>query len=295
MCWPISKVSLTARKTKPCQSGPGSRALVPEGALVLPNPHGTAARAGHRSPAKSNSRGASPSWLIMLPGPPRELRPMFTDAVVAVCCGDAGPSENSFICRTFADDRQLANQWSRKKIRSPLEALVAAGLDLGYCGAAPVRWMFVWPRARSRGRKGGGSRPERVVREQLRGYIYGLDDEELESVLVRNAYGTKGNAGAGRVMHRRRPIANRLTNVPGASAVFLAGPRDVQQCRQGKVPGGYGRGRWRSMARVSGPVSPRNGRGAQGGRPGRITRCPLLELPAQAAARPPSQWGHGFS
>ncbi|MCB1128677.1 MAG: competence/damage-inducible protein A, partial [Verrucomicrobiae bacterium] len=52
------------------------QAQVPREATVLPNGHGTA-------PGLVIPVGAGPeAWLIMLPGPPRELHPMFLDQVV---------------------------------------------------------------------------------------------------------------------------------------------------------------------------------------------------------------------
>src|SRR4051812_5312406 len=51
------------------------QALVPEGAISLANPPGTApGLALHLNPNLFNQKGEA-AWLIMLPGPPRELRP----------------------------------------------------------------------------------------------------------------------------------------------------------------------------------------------------------------------------
>ena len=66
--------------------------MVPEGALVLPNPNGTAP--GLAMQAKPHQ------WLVMLPGPPRELRPMFTDAVVPLLHREL-PLGKQFVCRTL--------------------------------------------------------------------------------------------------------------------------------------------------------------------------------------------------
>ena len=55
------------------------QALVPEGALVLANPHGTApGLAIEVRPNPFRPHGET-SWLVMLPGPPRELHPMFDE------------------------------------------------------------------------------------------------------------------------------------------------------------------------------------------------------------------------
>src|SRR3954454_17147261 len=76
------------------------QALVPEGATVLPNPHGTApglAIQVNPNPYRAEGR---PGWIIMLPGPPRELRPMFNDTV-APLLRTILPLESGFACRTL--------------------------------------------------------------------------------------------------------------------------------------------------------------------------------------------------
>src|SRR5262249_37100932 len=76
------------------------QAQVPDGALVLPNPHGTApGLAMEVRPNPFNAENRT-SWLVMLPGPPRELRPMFTDHVLPLL-RRALPLDDTFICRTL--------------------------------------------------------------------------------------------------------------------------------------------------------------------------------------------------
>ena len=69
--------------------------FVPEGASVLLNFHGTAPGLAMcvEPPA------ASKKWLVMLPGSPRELRPMFDDAVVPLLKREFAPEK--FVCRTL--------------------------------------------------------------------------------------------------------------------------------------------------------------------------------------------------
>src|SRR4051812_3785011 len=75
------------------------QALVPAGATVLPNPHGTAP--GLAIEVRPNPfREGKPSWLVMLPGPPRELRPMFSETV-APLIQRLWPSDHPFVCRTL--------------------------------------------------------------------------------------------------------------------------------------------------------------------------------------------------
>src|SRR5262249_45448466 len=75
------------------------QALVPEGAIVLSNAYGTApGLAMEVRPNPFRPSGQS-SWLIMLPGPPRELRPMFRDRVVPLFRRVLSQPE-AFVCRT---------------------------------------------------------------------------------------------------------------------------------------------------------------------------------------------------
>src|SRR5262245_58104225 len=62
------------KRKRPMPVSTRVQALVPDGALVLANQHGTA-------PGLAMQFGDS-GLLIMLPGPPRELRPMFLEQVL---------------------------------------------------------------------------------------------------------------------------------------------------------------------------------------------------------------------
>jgi nicotinamide-nucleotide amidase len=212
----------TARK-RPMPPSTLVQALVPEGAIVLPNPNGTApglAMKGERAPFLSNLNSQTstpPKWLIMLPGPPRELRPMFNDAVVPLLKREL-PLADEFVCRTLRTvgigESQVAD-----RIGGKLQEGVARGLELGYCahiGAVDVRLAAPGAQALALVQKA-----ETIVRTELGKHIFGEDDETLEAVVVRLLTERKQTlalaescTGGG--------LANRLTNVPGASAVLLA-------------------------------------------------------------------------
>ncbi len=208
------------------------QALVPEGALVLANPNGTAPGLamkiedgrwemgdGKQHAPSSISELPSPKqWLVMLPGPPRELRPMFDDFVVPLLQREFPPAV-PFVCRILRTSG-LAESLVQEKIGSPLNKLEAMGLEVGYC--ARVGQVDVRLSAR-------GAEAERVVREAAAivqrtfgAQIYGFDDEEIETVVVallterRKTLALAESCTGG-------CIAHRVTNVPGASAVFLAG------------------------------------------------------------------------
>ena len=207
------------------------QALVPEGALVLANPNGTAPGLAMKiTPSEGrvirvpNQVGGSQSsplrtqWLVMLPGPPRELRPMFDNFVVPLLRREF-PLAAPFVCRTLRTGG-IAESLVQEKIAAPLGALVAAGLEIGYC----ARTGQVDVRLSARG--GNGKKivraAETVVQKILGAQIYGFDDEEMETVVVRLLTGRKKTLAMAESC-TGGCVAHRVTNVPGASSVFLGG------------------------------------------------------------------------
>jgi nicotinamide-nucleotide amidase len=157
-------------------------------------------------------------WLVMLPGPPRELRPMFDNFVVPLLRREF-PLAAPFVCRTLRTSG-IAESLVQEKIEAPLNTLAAAGLEIGYC----ARTGQVDVRLSARG--GNGKKivraAEAIVQKILGAQIYGFDDEEMETVVVRllterkKTLATAESCTGGCLSHR-------VTNVPGASAVFLGG------------------------------------------------------------------------
>ncbi|MGA2278774.1 MAG: competence/damage-inducible protein A [Verrucomicrobiota bacterium] len=212
------------------------QALVPEGALVLANPNGTAPGLamkvgsgvrGLASGKPQTSERLSPDpkaqnqdakWLVMLPGPPRELRPMF-DNFVAPLLRREFPPAAPLVCRTLRTSG-IAESRVQEKIAAPLGALAAAGLEIGYCarpGQVDVRLLA---------RGGNGKKivraAEAVVQKILGAQIYGFDDEEMETVVVRLLTERKKTLALAESC-TGGCLAHRVTNVPGASAVFPGG------------------------------------------------------------------------
>ena len=205
-------------RKRPMPERTGVQALIPEGAIVLTNPHGTApGLAIEVRPNPFRPDGKS-SWLIMLPGPPRELRPMFTDTV-APLLQRALPLESAFVCRTLRTTG-IGESVVQEKIAGSLQALVDAGLELGYCarpGQVDVRLA-----AHGAGAEEAVLAAEQIVGIQLGSHIFGHDGEELETVIVRLLTEKKQTLALAESC-TGGCIANWLTNVPGASAVLLAG------------------------------------------------------------------------
>jgi nicotinamide-nucleotide amidase len=103
---------------------------------------------------------------------------------------------------------------------APLKDLVAGGMDLGFCarvGEVDVRFVARGPEAQAT-----VAEAERRTRAVAGNYIFGVDDETLEAVLVRD-FSERGLTLALAESCTGGHIANRVTNVPGASAVLRAG------------------------------------------------------------------------
>ena len=147
--------------------------LVPESALVFLNPTGTA-------PGLAMKIDKGGKWLVMLPGPPRELRPMFDTFVVPLVKREF--ADEIFVCRTLLTTG-IGESRVQEFIEADLQPLVARGLEVGYCarpGAVDVRLTAIGLTAEKIVREG-----EAVVQKILGASIFGLDDDEIENVVVR--------------------------------------------------------------------------------------------------------------
>lgn len=207
-----------AKRNRPMPVSTRVQAMVPEGAVVLNNAHGTApGLALHLNPNPFRPDG-QPSWLVMLPGPPRELRPMFTHQV-APLLKEKLPLDADFVCRTLRTVG-IGESYLEERIAGPLKPLTEAGLELGYCahsGAVDVRFV-----GRGCGAEADVAEAARIVYSLAGEHIFGEGDDGLEQVLLRRLTEQKQTLALAESCTGGF-IANRLTNVPGASAVLLAG------------------------------------------------------------------------
>ncbi len=89
-----------AQRHRPTPPRTRVQALVPDGARVLANAHGTAPGLFMETSPNPFRPGGEKSWLVMLPGPPRELRPMFTEQLIPLLRQKL-PPPRAFACRTL--------------------------------------------------------------------------------------------------------------------------------------------------------------------------------------------------
>jgi nicotinamide-nucleotide amidase len=178
------------------------QAMVPKGMVVLPNEHGTAPGLLWEENGK---------MLVLLPGPPRELAPMYEAYVEPRLRGSAGKAVGTRILRVHGQGESFVQEKCEAKLRS-------MGVEeIGYC----ARPGEVDLRVKS-AEVGLLERAVAKLREILGEAVYAEGRETMEEVVVKLARG-KGVKLATAESCTGGLVANRITDVPGASEVFLGG------------------------------------------------------------------------
>ena len=116
-----------AQRGRPMPETTKVQAQVPEGAMVLDNPHGTAPGLALEIRPNPFRADGKTSWLVMLPGPPREMRPMFLNHALPLL-REKFPLSSVFVCRTLRTTG-MGESIIEEKIAVPLQPLVKAGLE----------------------------------------------------------------------------------------------------------------------------------------------------------------------
>lgn len=183
------------------------QAMVPQGAVVMDNPFGTAP--GLFIPAELGAVMGFHCHLFLLPGPPRELKPMMETHVeprLREWLSLGGNWSMRYLKITGVGESEIV-----ERIEKDLEAM--DGVEFGYCigkGDVDVRIA------------GGPETVERaceLVRERLGAAIISEDRRVLEEVVVaelakrRETVATAESCTGGFIAHR-------ITDVSGASTVF---------------------------------------------------------------------------
>ncbi len=194
------------------------QALVPQGGTVLPNQHGTAPGLVLEDTTNPFRPGSEGYTLIMLPGPPRELYPMF-DQQVAPLIQKKYPLTEPYRCLTLKTTG-LGESMIEEAVGSMLNPLLHDGLIIGYC----ARVGEVEVRLEARGKEAASlvSQGEQIVRQALQTHIFGIENESLEAVVIRELVQRKQTVALAESCTGGL-VAHRLTNVPGASAAVMAG------------------------------------------------------------------------
>jgi nicotinamide-nucleotide amidase len=169
------------------------QAQVPSGAEILPNENGSAS--GLYLKANLNPKIES-AHIFLLPGPPRELQPMFRQSVMPILRSIVRvppPVE-----RRFYKIAAMGESVVEEKVGQKILAISGIG-----------------PHA-------AVEEADKIVRADLGDVIFTDDDKTLEEVLVRLLAAKKQTLATAESCTGGL-LANRITNVAGASSVLLAG------------------------------------------------------------------------
>jgi nicotinamide-nucleotide amidase len=184
------------------------QALLPAGAVVVPNPLGTAP--GYRVEARGKH-------LVVLPGVPREMKPMVEDTVLPWLRALAGGG-TVHVARTFQ---------TFGLTESALDEMVAGAVDpsearLSFRASFPeisVRVVVAGPPGDAERRAEACAAR---IRERIGSFVYGEGQTTMEQV-VGELLRARGLTVALAESCTGGLVGHRLTNVPGSSAWFVGG------------------------------------------------------------------------
>lgn len=198
------------KRNKPVTEATLRQAMVPNGAEVLDNPFGTAP--GLYLPAELGQGMGLNCAIFLLPGPPRELKPMVERLVeprLLALMPEAPPRTLLYLKITGLGESDIV-----ERIQFHLECI--AGLELGYCiGRGDVDVRLSGP---AEAVMHGAA----LVRERIGDFIVSEDRRILEEVVVHELKAA-GQWVATAESCTGGAIANRITDVSGASEVFGRG------------------------------------------------------------------------
>lgn len=186
------------------------QAMMPEGATVFPNDHGTA-------PALALMREDG-RIAVLLPGPPRELEPLFEEQVVPFLRRYTDAvlvSRNLHICGMGESAVEAALPHSLFAAENPTAAL--------YCAPGEVRLRLTAKAADEETARALCQKAiEGLESTPVWGHIYGIDVASPEAALI-ELLQARGCSVATAESCTGGLVAKRLTDVAGCSAVVAGG------------------------------------------------------------------------
>jgi len=182
-----------------------SQALIPEGGVAIGNSNGT---------APGLIIGNDKTVAVLLPGPPRELRPMWTE--------EALPWLRKKFAHRLAPVHEatlhiLGVGETRVQILIEDEVKALGPVEVGYCARPGEVDLRLIAAEENLVRKASD-----LARAKLGDAIYAEGVETMEQVVVQLAK-TAGKTFATAESCTGGQVANRITNVPGSSDIFRYG------------------------------------------------------------------------
>ncbi len=186
------------------------QAMAPEGATVLPNANGTAPGLVLQI---QNPKSKIQNLILLLPGPPRELSPMFEEHALPFLRKFVGASDALAI--RILRIACLGESAIAERIGNLLDDM--QGIELGYCARPAEVDVRVLARSAATADEAAWR-----IRSVLGAFIYGEGEARLEEVIVR-LLAEKQQTLATAESCTGGFLASRITNVSGSSAVFING------------------------------------------------------------------------
>jgi nicotinamide-nucleotide amidase len=205
--WQQIQAFFAARDKQPTPNN-RQQAQVPEGALVLPNPNGTAP--GLRLDLEGKS-------LLALPGPPNELIPLLETQVMPWLLKQRGEHLSTRRLQCYGLGESAVDQ--------ALDGLVAKGDSTSLAMLAKGGYVELILSGRDADQAKADAQAdalEQGVLERLGDHIYSTDGRGLEEV-VGDLLKEEGATIAVAESCTGGRVASRLTAVPGSSAYFMGG------------------------------------------------------------------------
>ncbi len=186
------------------------QAMIPKGAVILPNPNGTACGSAIRVGGK---------MVMMLPGPPFEMEPMFVGHGTPLLRRAYGLEETlvTKTLRFFAIGESRLETELMDLLRSQSDPTMAL-----YAKTGEVELRLATKATNSSQAAKQFAPVEQKILERVGYHVYGYDDDSLETV-VASALAQRSMAVATAESCTGGLIAHKLTNIPGSSAYFGRG------------------------------------------------------------------------
>lgn len=199
------------KRARPMTENNTKQAVVPKGAYVFQNDNGTAPGICVKKDGK---------YIIMLPGPPRELEPMFENQVIPYLMSEPF-FENSAIMshniRVFG--------MGESRVEDMLHKLMTESTNPTLAPYAKDGEVLLRVTARAHTPLEAEELMKPMIKEiydTIGDYIYGMDVDSLQEVLVEKLAERKMKIAAAESCTGGL-VSKRITEVPGASSVFDCG------------------------------------------------------------------------
>ena len=200
------------RQNRPMTENNKKQAMMPEGSFIFQNDNGTAPGCAIEGQGEQQGKTA-----IMLPGPPREMKPMFEQSVKPFLLKDSDTRLVSHTMHFFGIGESMLESMLHEMMEQSLNPTVAP-----YAKTGEVQLRVT---ARVQNGEDAEALLQPVmekIKEKAGSYLYGIDVGNLQTAAV-HALKASGMHVAVAESCTGGYVAKRLTDVSGASEVFECG------------------------------------------------------------------------